>query len=361
MRDNKTVLLGMSGGVDSSVAALLLKKKGYEVTGAFLKMYSDTKNPLNGRCTYLDDLKDARKIAAKLKIPLIVLDYEREYKKRVLALMFKSYASGNTPNPDLDCNTVIKFPYLWKEAKKRKINFIATGHYARIKRTPRGYSLLQGKDKQKDQSYFLAGLIQDDLSHTLFPLGDLRKEYVRKIAEKSGFHNWSKHGTVGICFVGQRSMHSFLKQKIKTKTGTVIDEEGNVLGEHAGISFYTIGQKAGAHVGIQMQKPKGYEQSRFYVAGKKKPNTLVVAPESHHSLIKKQVTLKKLHRIIPGEKIPSLLKGRIRHLGEMYQGKLLIKAGKIHFIFNKPIEAIAPGQYLVLYKGDSVIASGEMM
>src|SRR3989338_6745053 len=230
----KTVLLGMSGGVDSSVAALLLKKKGYNVIGAFLKIYSDTKNKLTGQCAYLDELKMARKISSILNIPLIVLDYEKDYKKHVLNPMFKSYASSKTPNPDISCNAIIKFPFLWKAAKKYKADLIATGHYAKIKKYKKICTLLMGKDNTKDQSYFLAELAQKDLSHTIFPIGN------------------------------------YTKKKIREKPGKVITPTGDIIGTHKGISFYTIGQKTGEHIGINVKKPREFAQKRFYVGEKRR-------------------------------------------------------------------------------------------
>jgi len=215
----KKVLVAMSGGVDSSVAALLMKKNGYEVFGAFMKCFSDTKNNLTGECAWRDELRMARRIAAKLNIQLIMLDFEKEYKKHIIESMFKAYTEGKTPNPDILCNKIIKFPLLWKAAKKLKIPLIATGHYARIKKTSNGFQLLTGLDFEKDQSYFLAEISQEDLSHTIFPLGNHTKSQVRQIAKANNFPNWDKQGTRGICFVGRIPMQKFLKQKIKKNVG----------------------------------------------------------------------------------------------------------------------------------------------
>ena len=360
MKPKKTVLLGLSGGVDSSVSALLLKKQRYNVIGAFLKMYSNSKNPLTGECSYLEDLKMAKKIAILLKIPLIILDYEKEYKSSVLKPMFKYYKSGLTPNPDISCNKIIKFPLLWKKAKQINASFIATGHYARIKKISKEYTLLTGKDKLKDQSYFLSELSRSDLSHTLFPLGNLTKKQVRKIAKENNFPNWDKHGTIGICFVGQKDMQSLLKTKIKPKIGKVLSPDNNILGTHQGISFYTIGQKANSNIGINIKKPSNLAQKRFYIAKKIKPNTLVVAPENHPLLKRKSILLKSLHLINPNSLIPANLQARIRHLGFLHKGRLIKKKNKYLFIFQKPVDSIAEGQYLVIYHKDKLLASGEM-
>ena len=356
MKSNrKTIVIGLSGGVDSSVAALLLKKQGYNVIGAFMKNFSDTKNPFTGECSYLEDKRMAQKVASLLKIKFIVFDFEKEYKKYVIDKMYSDYAKGITPNPDILCNKIIKFPLFWQEARKLGADYIAMGHYARIKKTNKGYELLAGKDKQKDQSYFLADLSQSDLQHTLFPLGNLTKQKVRQIARKHHLPNWNKHGTVGICFLGPVKMHSFLKKRIKSISGTVKDPEGNVIGTHSGSAYYTIGQKAGEHIGITIQKPKKYAQKRYYIA-KKSGNTLIVAPEGHSILKSKEIKIKSLHLINPKDKVPSQIKVRIRHLGNLYSGKLV----KNKFILGKEIESSAPGQILVLYHKDKVIGCGEI-
>lgn len=360
-KDKPIVLLGLSGGVDSSVAALLLKKQGFKVIGAFLKMYSDTKNPLTGECSYLDDLKMAKKIALILGIPLIELDYEKEYKNQVLDPMFSAYKKGLTPNPDIACNKIIKFPFLWKEAQKIGAKFVATGHYARIKKYKRAYYILVGKDRKKDQSYFLSELSQKDLEHTLFPVGNLTKNGVREIARKNGFPNWNKHGTVGICFVGQIPMQKFLQRKIKPKKGKVIMPDGNLVGTHQGIAYYTIGQKIGPHNGVEIIKPVHLAQKRFYVAEKRRPNILVSAPEGHSSLSKRELLIKNLHLISLKDKLPdNNLKARIRHLGHLHEGKLYKNNNKWHFLFSKPVQALAEGQYIVLYSEDKVVGSGEI-
>lgn len=352
----------MSGGVDSSVAALLLQQQGYRVIGAFMKNFSDTKSKLTGECAWVEERKSALRIAALLGIPLITLDYEREYKMSVIEPMFAGYKRGLTPNPDILCNTIIKFPFLWEAARKHKADFIATGHYARIRKTRRGLQLLRGKDRKKDQSYFLAELSQADLEHTLFPLGNLTKHKVRAIAKKHHFPNWNKPGTRGICFVGKQDMQAFLKKRIKEKRGVVKSPEGVLLGTHRGISFYTIGQKAGEHVGIILEKPHGLESKRFYVASKNmEKNELIVASEGHPALLTKTVTLAHFYRTNPRKLLPLRgLRARIRHLGKLHAGTLTKNGSWYTFTFAAAQEAVAPGQRLVLYKGEQVVASGEI-
>ncbi len=361
MTPKKRILLGMSGGVDSSIAALLLQKQGYKVIGAFIKSFSDTKNKLTGECAWIEERKSAQKIAAILNIKLITLDYENEYKKHVINPLFTDYRKGLTPNPDILCNTIIKFPFLWKVAQENGAEGIATGHYARIKKTSHGFQLWQGIDKKKDQSYFLADLAQKDLRHTLFPLNSLTKEKVRAIAKKNKFPNWDKESTRGICFVGKQNMQKFLKQRIAEKQGVVKDSEGKVLGTHRGIFFYTIGQKVREHIGISIKKPKGMESRRLYIVSKKiKENELIVAPENHPAMLTKTVILSKFHQINKKEQILSRLKARIRHLGTLHTGILTRHGSKYNFIFTKPQKAVAPGQKLVLYRGAQLVASGEI-
>ncbi|MEI7718742.1 MAG: asparagine synthase-related protein [archaeon] len=183
------VLLALSGGVDSSVAAMLLQKQGYEVIGAFMKNWSDTKNKITGECQWKEERRFAEKVATKLGIELITLDFEKEYKSWVVDEMFKKYKKGITPNPDIDCNQKIKFPLLIKEAERRKINLVATGHYIRVRKKKDKYELLRAKDETKDQSYFLYMLKQAELKHCLFPIGDYTKKQIREIAEKDNFPN----------------------------------------------------------------------------------------------------------------------------------------------------------------------------
>lgn len=355
----KTVVVGLSGGVDSAVSALLLKKKGYKVIGAFMKNFSDTKNPLTGECSWAEEKRMAQRIASSLEIPFVVFDFEKEYKNQVIKPMYRAYKRGLTPNPDITCNTLIKFPLFWKHAKKLGADYIAMGHYARVKSSSQRFSLLAGKDKNKDQSYFLYELSQSDLEHTLFPIGNLTKEEVRKIAKENHLPNWDKHSTRGICFVGKVNLKSFLEKNIKNHPGKVLSPEGKILGTHPGVMYFTIGQRIGPHLGINIEKPHGREQEKWYVAAKK-GNALIAAPENHHSLFKKEAIIKKLHLINPKEKIPSELKARIRHLGELYSGKLKKLNNHYRFIFSSPVKSLALGQSLVLYAKDKIIGGGEI-
>lgn len=353
------VLLGMSGGVDSSIAAYLLKKKGYEVIGCFLKCFSDSKDPLTGECSWKKERRMAIRIASQLEIPFLTIDLEKEYKNEVIKPMFKDYQNGKTPNPDISCNRIIKFPWLLKEAKKRGIDYIATGHYARIKRGGNEYYLLKGKDDDKDQSYFLYELSSNILKHILFPIGELKKNEVRNLAKKLHFPNWDKHGTSGICFIGEQNMKSFLEKRIKRKQGLVKDPNGNIIGSHDGIFYYTIGQRAHKGIGINFKKIKE-DNKKWYIAEKRKPNTLIITPENHPSLARSKIIIKSLHLINKNNSIPLILKARIRHLGQFIPGKLTKSNGKYHFNLKSPSTGIAEGQHLVLYHGDKVVGGGEI-
>lgn len=354
----KKILIGLSGGVDSAVSAWLLKKQGYQVIGAFMKNFSE-KNPISGECNWVEEKIMAQKIAAFLDIPLIILDLEKEYTSQVIKPMTEAYRKGLTPNPDVACNTIIKFPWLRKAAKEHNCNFIATGHYARIKKQGNKFHLLRAKDESKDQSYFLSELSQKDLEHTLFPVGNMAKSEVRAIAKKLKFPNANKKGTKGICFVGKVNLKSFLERTIKNKPGKVLDSEGKIIGKHPGIMYYTIGQRVGKHLGFDIEKSQEHITKKYYIAEKNaKTNTLVVAPENNPILSKKSCYLANIHYV--NSKFPSKVKVRIRHLGELIPATITHKSNKIICTFAKPISALAAGQNLVVYKNKEVLGCGEI-
>ncbi len=359
------VLLAMSGGVDSSVAAFILKKQGYEVIGAFMKNWSDTKNKLTGDCAWRDERLMATRIATKLDIPLITLDFEKEYKEQVVDEMFKLYSKGITPNPDVDCNQKIKFPLLWKAAKKLKVDFIATGHYARIKNN----NFYRAKDESKDQSYFLYRISKKDLSHTLFPIGNYTKIQIREIAKQNNFPNYNKKGTVGICFIGKINLKDFLKKRIPQKKGKILNPEGEQIGEHDGIYYYTIGQRLGPRYGIDIDKSKFDDKrniSRWYVAKKDvKKNIIIAAPQEHPILYKKEIIIKDFYLISEDlkkfkEKSKQRIKvlSRIRQVGELLPSKLIYDKGKFKIELNKAITGVSEGQAIVLYQGKKVLGGG---
>lgn len=352
---NKKVLVAMSGGVDSSVAALLMKKKGYEIIGIFMKNWSENKKGL-GECNWISERKMAMKVAALLQIPLITIDSEKEYRKKVIEKMFSDYKRGITPNPDIDCNKKIKFPVLIKTAKKLGCDFVVTGHYIRIKRDGKKYGLLRAKDESKDQSYFLYTLKQSELKHLLFPIGDYTKKQVRKIAEKNNFPNHNKKSTVGICFVGKVNLKDFLKKRIKPKKGKVLDPEGNQIGEHDGIYYYTIGQRLGPRYGFDLEKAVNDKRfiKKWYVAKKDaKKNIIIAAPEGHPINYRKEIFMKNPHWINEKPK-EQKLRARIRQVGEL----LPCKFEKNKVTLKKAITGVSEGQAVVLYKDKKVLGGG---
>lgn len=349
----KRVLLGLSGGVDSAVAAILLKKQGYEVIGAFLKCFSEEKNKITGDCNYIEDKKEAQKVASKLGIKLIELNYEKQYTNQVIKPMFYAYSKGLTPNPDSLCNKVIKFPFLWKEAKKHKCDFIATGHYIKKIKKQNKFELKIPKDKSKDQSYFLYQLTQKDLQHTLFPIGNYTKTEVRKIAKQNNLENHNKQGTRGLCFVGNINMKSFLKQKIKNKPGVIKNPENEIIGKHDGIMFYTIGERIRENENVIIDNNyKNKVKSKLYIAKKNfKKNEIILAPKNHPILKVKEFKIKNQNWISKKEKNILI---RIRHLGQLNHATL--KKNKI--TLKKPIEGLAPGQSAVIYNKNKVMLGG---
>ncbi len=367
MAKKKTkVIVAMSGGVDSSVATLLMKKKGYEVIGVFLKCWSDSKNSY-GECTWREERRFAQRIANKLKIPLVTVDAEKEYRKFVIEEMFKDYRRGITPNPDVLCNEVVKFPFLLREAKKFDADYIVTGHFVEVGKRFGKWNLYRGKDEMKDQSYFLYRLKEKDLRKMIFPIGRYTKKQVREIARKNGFLNHEKKSTVGICFIGKTNMKDFLKSKIRPKIGDIIDVEGNILGKHDGVAYYTIGQRLGPRYDLSIKKSGGAKMPRWYVAKKDvRKNILVVAPAGHEILYRKDIVVKEFHLINGGvagfkKKIsrkPVRVHARIRHVGELVPSKISFSGGKIKLSLGRKLDGVSNGQAVVLYKGRKVLGGG---
>lgn len=267
MTKKEKVFVGISGGVDSSVAAFLLKKEGYEVHGIFVKTWSPEWLP----CTWVDEKRDAMRVCAHLDIPFHFLDAEEAYKKGVADYMIAEYRAGRTPNPDVLCNRIIKFGVMWEYAKKHDAAYIATGHYAQINNG----TIQRAVDPTKDQSYFLWMLTKEDVAHTLFPIGHLEKKEVRSIAKKAGLFTEEKKDSQGICFLGDVDMQAFLEHYIEQKNGPVVNEKGEIIGSHRGVWFYTLGERHGFSIQAATTNQKPY-----YVIGKNiKNNTLVVGNE----------------------------------------------------------------------------------
>lgn len=338
----------MSGGVDSSVAAALLKQAGHEVIGVTMKL---TNTPNSRRA-----IADARKVAKKLGIPHQVIDLQDTFKRTIISDFCREYASGRTPNPCVQCNRHIKFGILWEKARELGADFLATGHYARIEKTNRGrYLLKKGKDKGKDQSYFLCQLNQEQLKCTLFPVGNLTKDKVRKIAQQMELPVTSRPESQEICFVTDNDHGRFLKDNYsgKIKTGPIIDWKGNKLGKHQGIMFYTIGQRKG--LGISATKPL------YVTAIEPEKNTVIVGPkEQTYSSELIADNLNWITDAVPKKSIK--IKARIRYRHPEAEAIVrMINANNIHVKFAEPQMAITPGQAVVFYDGDTVIGGGSII
>ena len=345
----------MSGGVDSSVAALLLKKQGHHIIGGFMKNWSDEvcDQEKVSECTWRTERRDAMRVAAKLGIEMHTFDFEKEYREQVYEYMLSEYKAGRTPNPDVLCNKYMKFGLFLEKAKELGCDYIATGHYARIRHNKDASRLFAGKDVNKDQSYFLARLTQDQLKHSLFPIGDLKKPKVRKIADKNGLHIADKKDSQGICFVGKVALDDFLGDRIKSKEGDIISTSGKVLGKHKGHMFFTIGQRHGLNLG-------GVDPY-FVVERRASSNEIVVAHEGDPALYHSKLTADNITETIKSRLdtlVNKKLKARIRYRQELQDCKITkIEKGVVHVNFTLPQRAVAPGQFIVWYKGKELIGS----
>lgn len=361
-KKKQKVILGMSGGVDSSVAALLLQKQGYEVVGMFMNCGVD-KARWPTTISWEDEEKDVRAICKKLKIKLIVRDTGEGYEVNVISKMFRDYGIGLTPNPDILCNNVGKFPLLYETMLEEKADFISTGHYARVEQKKGKARLLTGKDETRDQSYFLVGLGQKYLSKTILPLGDLTKKEIREIAKKEGFKNWNKKGSRGICYLGKIDMKDFLKSRIPKREGDVLDTSGNIIGKHPGFQLFTIGETITEGKGVKLNKNgrKMYSSERLYVCDKRKGNILIVSRKNDKALKTRKVLVHEFKAVDSEESVRNrVFYARIRHLGEFYRGRLFISRGKYIFRFARKVESVASGQFIVLYDKDRVVGGGEI-
>ncbi|MDY6065407.1 MAG: tRNA 2-thiouridine(34) synthase MnmA [Finegoldia sp.] len=269
IKDNvgKKVVVGISGGVDSSVAALLLKEQGYDVIGIFMKNWDETDE--DGYCTAEEDFKDSEKISRQIGIPYYSVNFEKEYYDRVFSYFLDEYRKGRTPNPDVVCNKEIKFKAFLDYAMKLGADYVATGHYARTRKTENGVELLRGVDSNKDQSYFLSQLSQDQIKNVIFPIGEMEKTEVREIARKNNLATADKKDSTGICFIGERNFNDFLGNYFPDKEGDIIGEDGKVLGTHKGLIYHTIGQRKGLGIGGEGEPwfvcGKDIEKNELYV------------------------------------------------------------------------------------------------
>ncbi len=359
----------MSGGVDSSVAAALLVESGHDVTGAFMINFDDANNTngdldnTNNNC-WRPDYRDALRVAAKLGIPLLKLDFQEEYKEMVLEYMYAEYEKGRTPNPDVMCNKFVKFGVWLDKVQEMGFDKLATGHYAVLRITDNtdlritNCELLIAKDKNKDQTYFLNQLNQEQLSHTLFPLGEYTKDEVRGLAKKFDLPTADKEESMGICFVGEVDMKDFLKKEIDSKPGNIVMSSGEVVGEHEGLAFYTIGQR---HLGqLTINNEQLTNQEPLYVVNKRfEINELVVGGKNDELLWKKEIRVSDVNWIAGLEPdFPLQCEIRLRHRQELQNAECRILNDELIFEFEEPQRAVTPGQFAVFYKDGVCLGGG---
>lgn len=351
----KKALIAMSGGVDSSVAAYLMKEAGYDCIGVTMKLYDneDIGMEQEKTCCSLSDIEDARSVAVKLGIPYYVFNFKADFKEKVIDNFIESYRCGMTPNPCIECNRHLKFAHLWQKARELQCDVVVTGHYARITEDGQGYHLLKGKDSAKDQSYVLYSLTQEQLAHTCFPLGGYIKEEIRRIAEEQGFFNAAKKDSQDICFIPDGDYRSFIEKTTgqSSQPGDFVDKDGNVLGTHKGYYCYTIGQRRG--LGISAP------QSLYVTEIRPEENKVVLG--SNDDLFHSHLTADNfnwIEEVRPDE----VIKARIRyHQVEKEATARVTQDGRVEVDFLEPQRAITKGQSVVLYRGDAVVGGGRII
>lgn len=341
----KKVILGMSGGVDSSVAALLLKEAGYDVIGIFMKNWDEKDE--DGICTATEDSDDARRVANQLGIPYYTINFEKQYWDTVFTYFLDEYKKGRTPNPDVMCNQEIKFNAFLEYALNLEADYIAMGHYAQVEKRDDGYYLLRGADKNKDQSYFLSRINQRALSKTLFPIGHLEKKEVREIALKNDLYTAKKKDSTGICFIGERDFDEFLDRYLLSKEGDIVDIEGNKIGRHSGLMHYTLGQRRGLGIGgVGTGEP-------WFVAGKdlKKNIIYAVQGEDHPALYSVSLIGESPSWILDkAPEMPLKCTAKFRYRQEDIPVTVhMLEDGNLHIVFDNPVKSVTPGQAAVIY------------
>jgi len=336
----------MSGGVDSSVSALLLKEQGYNVIGIYMKNWSEDLPGM--KCPWSEDLADAKRVAVKLGIDFEVWDFEKEYREKVVEYMLSEFKKGNTPNPDIMCNQEIKFKLFYEKAMERGADYIATGHYARIIDN----KLARAKDENKDQTYFLYRISNEALAHTLFPIGNMLKPDVKKLAQEKGLHNAYKKESMGVCFVGEVGMKDFLKKYIDIAPGEIREiESEKVLGYHEGAVFYTIGQRHGLY--LDGEKGKINDGMPYYVVKKDTERNIVYVSKNlnHEAIWNKEL---KLQDLFIRNKIPKNILVRLRHRAPLTPATF----NKGTLQFESEIKRPASGQSAVFYDGEICLGGG---
>ena len=345
------VVIGLSGGVDSSVAALLLKEQGYEPIGLFLRNWHEEDEC--GRCTADDDYADVRRVADKLGIDYYAEDFSEEYLDRVFKDFVEEYKKGRTPNPDVLCNREIKFDAFTSFARTVGVRYVATGHYASVSHGDRT-RLLRARDENKDQTYFLNQVTETQIEKALFPLGDLEKGEVRAIAKKAGLPVWEKKDSTGICFIGERNFRAFLSQYIPMQKGEIVTTDGVTVGEHEGVFYYTVGQRKGLGVG-----GGGNGEPWFVVEKDVRNNRLIVTQGETDLLYSSALTVERFHFI--SERLPegkSEVLVRIRHRQPLQRATAIVEGERVTVEFEQKQRAVAEGQYAVLYDGRVCLGGG---
>lgn len=348
------VVVGMSGGVDSSVVACLLKEQGYDVIGLFMHNWEEDDD--NGVCTSVTDYEDVKRVCNKIGIPYFSVNFASEYLDRVFKYFLEEYEKGRTPNPDVLCNREIKFGPFLEYAKSLGADYIATGHYAKVERKDGETHLLKAKDTNKDQTYFLNQLNQDQLKNVLFPLGDMVKPDVRKIAERYGLSTAEKKDSTGICFIGERRFRQFLKNYLPCNKGDIVDLNGNKVGEHEGVIYYTLGQRRGLNIG---GKSDGNGKRWFVIDKDVKNNKLIVSQGEDDNLFSNGLITYKVNWIPkePNEKeFECFAKFRYRQPDQKV--KVKIEDSKITVTFAEKQRAVTPGQYVVFYTDTECLGGG---
>ena len=351
------VVVGMSGGVDSSVTALLLKEQGYDVIGVFMKNWDDTDE--NGFCTATEDYKDVALVANKIGIPYYSINFEKEYWDKVFQYFLDEYKKGRTPNPDVMCNKEIKFKAFLDYAMSLGAEYVATGHYARVSRDEDGTThMLRGVDNNKDQTYFLNQLSQDQLSKVMFPLGDMDKSEVRKIAEEAGLATAKKKDSTGICFIGEKDFKEFLMNYLPAQPGNMVTEEGEVMGRHDGLMYYTIGQRKGLGIG-----GTGQSNEPWFVIGKNlENNELVVGQGFTHPHLYATHLEASDFSFTTNEEYPETFRCSAKFRYRQKDVDVTVHYNKEENTavveFDEPARAITPGQAIVFYDGDECLGGG---
>ncbi len=355
MNTKAKILIALSGGVDSAVAAALLVSKGFAVTAAYMVNY-DGKNNFGESC-WVPEYQDAVRVAAAIGIPILKFDFTKEYQTKVLDYMFMEYETGRTPNPDVLCNKYIKFGFWLNKAQELGFEYLATGHYARVSEKNGVFSLVQAIDDNKDQTYFLHQLNQAQLSRTLFPVGEYTKPEVRELAQKFKLPVAQKEESMGICFVGEVPMKEFLQTRIKPSPGKIVMSDGTFVGKHDGLAFYTIGQR---NLGVAAPSTRGEDTRPLFVVAKNfETNELVVGFDSDPLLYKNEITVNDMHWI--SGQLPTLplkCQVRLRHRQPL-QDCEIIKDYLV--VFEKKERAPTPGQFAVFYKEGECLGGGVIM